>query len=451
MLPPGPRLPAVVQAAMLARDPMGFLERNHARYGSVFRIKIPGFMRFVYVSEPEHVREVYAADRTIGRAGEARRDFLAPVVGHHSMLVTEGEEWLQHRKLLGPAFHRRVVDDYREEIAAITRAEVERFPWGTPFAVRPHMQAITLEVILRLVFGLTEGPRMEALRPLIRAMLEAASSPLLLLVPPKVFLFAGHRRRFRQIPGPLGAFLRARDAADVLLYEEIRARRAAGATDGTDALSVMGADGELSDDAIRDELHTLLQAGHETTATGLAWAFERLVRHPHVLDRLVEEVREGEDDEYLRAVVREVLRARPVIIDTPRLLTAPLEIGGYTIPAGWQVAPSIPLAQGGGEFDPDRDHSRDGWIPFGGGKRHCVGSHLALLELETVIAEVLRACDLRPTPGAPGEAVRMVHVTLAPAEKGVVVAQRARRREMAPMTTVPASTSAGSTDTTANA
>ena len=423
MLPPGPRLPAVAQAALLARDPIGFLEGCRDRYGPVFRVSFPGFKNFVYVADPALVRDVYAADRTVGRAGDARRDFLAPVVGQHSMLVTEGDEWLQPRKLLGPAFHRRVVDDYRDEIAAIARAEIERFPTNQPFPVRPHMQTITLEVILRLVFGLSEGPRIERLRVLLRELLAAAGSPMLLLVPPRFFIFSVKRPRMRRVPGPLGRFLRAQAEADELLYEEIRERRAAGSTDGTDALSVMIADGDLSDVAIRDELHTLLQAGHETTATALAWAFERLTRHPHVLDRLTEEVRTGEDDAYLRATVREVLRARAVIIDTPRLLAGELKVGEWTLPAGWVVAPSIPLVQANGDFDPERENTGEGWIPFGGGKRHCVGSHLALLELETVIAEVLRHRDLEPADAA-AERVRLVHVTLAPSEHGAVVARR---------------------------
>ncbi len=423
MLPPGPRLPTIAQAAMLARDPIGFLTRCHERYGDVFRIRLPGYTRFVYVSDPALVRQVYAADRTIGRAGDAREPFLAPVVGEHSMLVTEGEEWLEHRKLLGPAFHRRVVDDYRETIVQITRAEIERMPAGQPFATRPHMQAITLEVIMRLVFGMAEGPRMDRLRDLLGDLIAAAGSPLLLLVPPSLFGFSVRRPRMRRAPGPLGRFLRAQHEADVLLYEEIRARRAEGTEGRTDALSVMVADGGLSDRAIRDELHTLLQAGHETTATALAWAFERLTRHPHVLERLTEEVRAGDEDDYLRATVREILRARPVIIDTPRLLTADLELGEFTVPKGWVVAPSIPLVHGDIELDPDREQDNASWIPFGGGKRHCVGSHLALLELETVIAEVLRHRDLDRVD-APGEHVKMVHVTLAPAELGRIVARR---------------------------
>ncbi|MDQ5808032.1 MAG: cytochrome P450 [Actinomycetota bacterium] len=429
MLPPGPRLPAVVQAGMLARDPIGFLRRCHERYGDVFRIRFPGFPRFVYVADPALVRQVYAADRTVGRAGAARHDFLAPVVGHHSMLVTEGEEWLEHRKLLGPAFHRRVVDDYRETIAEIAAAEIERMPAGVPFAARPHMRAITLEVIMRLVFGLAEGPRLDRLRVLLGALLDAAGSPLLLLVPPRFFVFSVTRPRMRRVPGPLGRFLRAQAEADTLLFELIRERRAEGVEGRTDALSVMVEAG-LGDQAIRDELHTLLQAGHETTATSLAWAFERLSRHPDVLDRLVREVRESDVDDYLRATVREVLRARPVIIDTPRLLEGPLELGDWTIPAGWVVAPSIPLVQGEPDLDPDREQDNSAWIPFGGGKRHCVGSHLALLELETVIAEVLRRRDIAPVD-TPGEHVKMVHVTLAPAEQGTIVARPVATRAAA--------------------
>ena len=340
------------------------------------------------------------------------------------MLVTEGEEWLQHRKLLGPAFHRRVVDDYRDTIVAITQAEIARFPTGRAFPLRPHMQAITLEVILRLVFGLSEGARLERLRSLIPQSIDAAGSQMMWLIPPALFKPMQRRPRLRRVPGPLGAYLRTRVEIDALLFEEIAARRASGPT-GTDALSVMVGDGELDDVAIRDELLTLLQAGHETTATALAWAFERLTRHPDALDRL----RSG-DEEYLDAVVRESLRARPVIIDTPRTLTAPLELGGHTIPAGWVVAPALPLVQGSDDFDPDRflaggTADRERWIPFGGGKRHCVGSHLALLELEVVIAEVVRAVDLS-APDEAAEAARLVHVTLAPADQALVVATPVR-------------------------
>jgi cytochrome P450 len=435
-LPPGPRWPPVVNAALLVRDPVGQFERFQRRYGPIFRLPLPGFEKYIYVGTPDLARQVYATDRTVGRAGDARRDVFVQHVGEHSLLVTEGDEWLEHRKLLGPAFHRRVVDEYRGEIAAIARAQIATWPAGEPFPLRPAMQAITLEVILRLVFGLSEGPRLARLRTLLMELLESAGSPALWLVPPAVWETILLRPRLRRmLGGPVASFYAARGEADALLFSEIASRRAAGAAGGTDALSVMVADGSLSDQAIRDELMTLLQAGHETTATALAWAFERLMRTPRVMQRLLGEVRSSEgESEYLQAVVRETLRARPVVIDTPRLLTGPVELGDYTIPAGWMITAAIPLVQGSADqaFAPERflgdgDANREGWIPFGGGKRHCVGSHLALLELEVVIAEVLRAVDLSPADPAP-EQPKLVHVTLSP-EAGAVAIARPRVRE----------------------
>ena len=195
----------------------------------------------------------------------------------------------------------------------------------------------------------------------------------------------------------------------------------------------------MSDVELRDELITLLEAGHETTATGLAWAFERLLRSRNALERLVAEV-DGGGSEYLDAVVRETLRARPVVLDTPRLLAGPLELGGYVVPAGWYVAPAIPTVQldpsvgpGPEEFRPERflgEPPRDSWIPFGGGKRHCVGSHLALLEMRVVIAEVLRRLRLDAVEAVP-ERQRVRHVTLVPS-KGARAVARARSTAAAP-------------------
>jgi cytochrome P450 len=413
----------------MVRDPIGFFERMQRRYGPVFRVRFPGYPNYVYVATAELAREVYAADRTVGRAGDARRDFFVEHVGEHSLLCTEGEEWLQHRKLLGPAFHRRVVDGYREEIAAIAREEMAGWPLGEPFALRPRMQAITLEVILRLVFGLSTGPRLERLRTLLGELIEASGSEVLYLIPAPWWQTIILRPRLRRIAGgPLWRFLVARAEADRLLFELIAERRAAGTEGRTDALSIMVGDGSLTDQAIRDELMTLLQAGHETTATALAWAFERLSRTPRALARLTEEVRGGDGEDYLKAVVRETLRARPVVIDSPRMLAGPLEVGGHTIPKGWMVAPAIPLVQDAGDddFRPERfldGATNEGWIPFGGGKRHCVGSHLALTELEVVIAEVVGTLDVAPADPAP-ERPRVVHVTLSPSEQARVVVQR---------------------------
>ena len=238
---------------------------------------------------------------------------------------------------------------------------------------------------------------------MLPAVVDAVGGPLLWLVPPAAWRSEEARRRLRRIPGPLRSFLIAKEEADALIYEEIDRRRRSEDAARSDVLSMLlqarDEDGRaMTDVELRDELMTLLMAGHETTATGLAWAFERLLRNPTALDRLVDEL-DGGGEEYLDAVVRETLRARPVVLDTPRLLDAPLELGGHLIPGGWYVAPAIPTVQHDpravpdpDQFRPERfesDPPRDAWIPFGGGKRHCVGSHLALLEMRTVIAEVL--------------------------------------------------------------
>jgi cytochrome P450 len=419
---------------MLFRKPVEFLESCKRRYGPVFRVKLVGFPRYVYVTDPRLAREVYAADRTVGRAGDGRHDFLAPLVGENSLLVTEDEQWLRHRKLLGPVFHRNHVDGYADEIAAIAAREIERWPLGEPFPLRPRMQAITLEVILRLVFGIGDDERLERFRELLPKLLEVAGGPLLWLVPPALWTRESNQRRLRRVPGPIRAFLDARDDVDEAIYDEISHRRGDLDASRRDVLSLLiqarDEEGRGMDDVeLRDELVTLLEAGHETTATGLAWAFERLLRHPAALERLVQEVDDGRT-EYLDAVVRETLRLRPVVIDTPRLLSGPLELDGYVVPEGWYVAPAIPTVQlddsvpDGGEFRPERfldDPPRDAWIPFGGGKRHCVGSHLALLEMRVVIGEVVRRLFLEPAdPEA--ERRRMHHVTLVPSEGTRVVA-----------------------------
>ena len=418
-----------VQMARFYRDPVGFIEACRRRHGPIFRVRFVGFPRYVYVTDPALAREVYAADRTVGRAGDGRRDFIAPLVGEHSLLVTEDEDWLRHRKLLGPAFHRKHVDGYAAEIAAIAAREIETWPLGEPFELRPRMQRITLEVILRLVFGVTDPERLDRFRALLPRLLDVASGPLLWLLPPRLWQSERNLRRLRHVPGPLRSFLRTRERIDALLFEEIALRRRSVDDSRDDVLPILlrARDEEgrgMSDVELRDELVTLLEAGHETTATALAWTFERLLRNPRVLDRLRAELAEG-GEEYLDAVVRETLRSRPVVLDTPRLLAGPLELGGYLIPEGWYVAPAVPQVQldprageRPAEFRPERfleGAPRDAWIPFGGGKRHCLGSHLALLEMRVVVAEVLGRLRLAAVDPEP-ERQRIHHVTLVPSE-----------------------------------
>jgi cytochrome P450 family 135 len=436
-------MPALVQTAQLFRDPVGCIDACRRRHGPVFQLRLVGFPRYVLVTDPQLAREIYTADRAIARAGDGRRDFLAPVVGDNSLLCTEDEQWLRHRKLLGPVFHRSHVDGYASEIAQIADREIARWPLEQPFVLHPRMQHITLEVILRLVFGISDDARLEPLRELLPALTDVTGGVLLWLVPGQVWQRAGLRSGgglARRVPTPLRSFLELRDQVDVLIYQEIAERRAQPDDARSDVLSMLlrarDEQGEaMSDVELRDELITLLLAGHETTATGLAWAFERLVRHRDVLERLLAELDGGSGaDDYLDAVVRETLRTRSVVLDTPRLLAGDLEVGGYVVPRGWYVSPAITAVQhdpavneAPDEFRPERflaEPPRDGWVPFGGGKRHCVGSHLALLEMKVVIAEVLRHVQLQAVDPRP-ERQAMRHVTLVPS-KGTLVRARAR-------------------------
>jgi cytochrome P450 len=419
--PPRVRLPALVQGAAFAYDSVAFLERSRNRYGDVFEVHLPGMGRFVYVADPALVKQVFAADRDIGLAGEARRPFFEPLLGSQSLLTTDGAQWERQRKLLGPPFHGELIENYRQQIHDIAAAEVECWPLGMPIPLRPRMQAITLEVILRLVFGIEDAGRLERLRALLPALGDKGA--WLFWLPPNM--------RPGWFP-PLRSLFAKRDEVDEILFDEIARRRAdPDVAERGDILSLLVTGGEADDQELRDELMTLLAAGHETTATALSWAFERLARHPEVVER----IRAEEDEQYLDAVVKETLRIRPVIIDVIRRLKEPMRLGAWEIPVDRYVAPAIVLVQRSGaihddrlEFRPDRFIGNSGtfagWIPFGGGRRRCVGSHMALLEMKVVISAVLERVDLEARDPRP-ERARMHHITLVPA-KGARLTVRPR-------------------------
>jgi cytochrome P450 len=420
-LPPRVRLPALVQGAAFAADPISFLERSRNRYGEVFEVRLPGMGRFVYVTDPALVKQVFAADRDIGLAGEARRPFFEPILGTQSLLTTDGAQWERQRKMIGPPFHGELIEEYREQIHDIAVAEIERWPAGDTLPLRPRMQDITLEVILRLVFGIDDAERLDRLRVLLPLLLEHAAA--LFWIPEPY--------RAQWLP-PIKRLYATRAAVDRILFDEIARRRAdPDVGERKDILSLLVTAGDADDQELRDELMTLLAAGHETTATSLAWAFERLARHPDVVER----VRAAEGDEYLDAVAKETLRVRPVLFDVIRRLKEPMQLGRWEIPVDRYVTPSIAAVQLSGEIHEDRLAFRPerfignpktfaGWVPFGGGRRRCVGSHMALLEMKVVIAAVLERVDLEPaTPG--DERARMHHITLVPAN-GALVTVRPR-------------------------
>jgi cytochrome P450 family 135 len=438
-LPPAPRAPKLIQTAALLREPARFLIRCREQLGDCYRASFIGFPRLVYVARPDLVKLAFDTDKGTGLAGAARAEFMEGLIGPHSLLTLDGEEWLRQRRLLGPPLHGNAIERYRRQIAEIAAAEVETWPLGTPLKLRPRMQAITLEAILRVVFGLERSERHERLRSLLPLLLRRGAWTA--WAPKRALrglesLDRGPRALRRA--NPLSRLIALRDEVDELLYAEIAERRASvGEGQRFDILSVLLAArderGEpMSDAELRDELITMLEAGHETTATGLAWAFERLIRHPAVLGRLESELAEGSGD-YLKAVVQESLRVRPVVVDTARVLIEPLDLDGFRVPAGWWIGTAIPALHMHPEvweepaaFRPERflgarvrPHA---WIPFGGGQRRCIGSQLALLEMEVVIGEVVRRLRLRPVDMRP-EPARLSHVTMVPARQARVLAQ----------------------------
>ena len=438
-LPPGPRLPKTAQTARLARDPIGFMRRCRARYGDLFTLRYHPFDTLVYVCDPEVIREIFTGDPEVFRAGEANQ-FMEPTLGPRSVLLLDGGDHLHMRKLMLPPFHGRSVTRYRDVIADIAAHELGTWPIGRSFALRPRMQEITLEVILRAVFGIDDPGRLERLRT---ALVRMINGNTIHYMAPITRVDLGPR-------SPWGRYVRARAEADEIIFDQIARRRAEaeGEQEHDDVLALLLAvrdeDGGagLTDAELRDELVTLLLAGHETTATALAWAFERLVRHPAAVARLREEAEAGEDA-YVDAVVKETLRSRPVVIDVARTLAAPARVGGYDLPAGVMVVPMITLVQTGDRAWQDPEAFRperflDGaapdpytWIPFGGGVRRCLGASFATFEMKVVLETILPAADLIPSSPEP-EAARLRHVTLVPARGGEVVLER--RRPVRPRT-----------------
>lgn len=418
-LPPGPPYPRTLQTLGWITRPMPFMERCHRRYGDVFTLKVAHEGTWVFLTHPDAVKQVFTGDPRLLHAGEGNI-VLEPVVGSRSVLLLDEEEHMAQRKLMLPSFHGERMHRYGELMARAAEGEIERWPVGEPVALWPRMQAITLEVIMRAVFGISEADRLERLRGVLRTMLDWTTQPRRLLA---LAVLGPQRVQSKAM------FREALDPVDELLLDEIRRRRDdPSVADRDDVLSLLvqarHEDGRLMSDAeLRDELMTLLVAGHETTATALAWAIERLVRHPDKLRRLTEEVEAGEDD-YLDAVVKETLRLRPVIPIVVRRLTEPMEIGGHLLPAGVSVTPCIHLMHRRADIYPEPERFRPErflerpagtytWIPFGGGVRRCLGASFAIFEMKTVLSTVLARTQLEPAH-MDSERVKRRAITLTP-------------------------------------
>jgi cytochrome P450 len=408
-LPPGPAVPPVLQTTRWIARPTHFMERSRREYGDVFTIRLAGVGRYVVVSEPGLIKQIFTAPPDQLHAGEANWPLL-PVLGSRSVLLLDGQEHLGRRRMLLPPFHGQRLERYREMFAGVAREQIARWPRGEPFPLLPKMQAITLELIMRVVFGEDEDPL--RLERLATAMTEQAT--------------AG-QNRLGMIPwlrhdlgrySPMGMFMAVRERVDRVLYEEIQRRRdRGGLAERTDILSML-LQTEMTDNELRDELMTVLVAGHETTTTALAWAFERLLRHPGMYDRL------RTDDRWAGAVVSETLRLRPPLPIVARAVKQDFQLDGYEIAAGENLAPCIWLTHRREDVYPepyafrperflDKGPETYAWLPFGGGTRRCIGAAFAQLEMTVVMTTIAETVQLAPAEPDP-EPVGRRAIVLAP-------------------------------------
>ena len=422
-----------MQVARWVARPTEYMESCFRRFGDIVTLRFPD-VNAVAVSDPETIKQVFTGDPEILRAGESNA-FLEPVVGTRSVLLLDGPRHIRERRLLLPPFHGERMQRYGELIAEIAERDIDGWPVGRPFPLRPRTQAITLEVIMRAVFGIEDAERLADLRGKLTKLTDVGGSRIRWVG----LLLPALQRSFGTSRSPWSQFVAAREEVDALLYDEISRRRTdPGLAEREDILSLLlqarDEDGEpMSDGELRDELMTLLVAGHETTATALAWAFELLLRNPPALTRLQEELAIG-GDEYLDAVIKETLRLRPVLPIVGRLLKEPFELRGYELPAGTMVAPCIYLTHRNPLVYPDPERflperflgvqpDTYAWLPFGGGIRRCIGASFALFEMKVVIPVVLRRLQLQPFGDRP-EPMRRRAITFVPARDALVVAER---------------------------
>jgi cytochrome P450 len=426
-LPPGPRIHSALQAWEWARRPLPFLERCQRRYGDTFTLRIRHGGTWVLLCHPDDVKLVFTAQPAHLGVSEANV-LLGPLLGRRSVMLLEEPEHMNRRRLMLPPFHGASMEGYGETMAAIARAEARAWPLEQPIELWPRMQALTLEVIMRVVFGAGEQQRLRGLRERLRELTDWLNSPrrlaLLSVLGPR---WIERDRGFRAVRGRV----------EQAVLAEVRRRREYGELQRGDVLSLLlgasYADGSpLSDVDLRDELITLLSDG--PTSTSLAWTFERLLRHPEKLARLCREVREGEDGVYLEAVIQETMRLCPPVPTVARRLREPMTLGGYQIPAGTTVAPCVYLLHRRPEVYPDpysfrperfleRAPGTYTWIPFGGGVRRCLAASFAMQEMRRTIHAVLSEVELRPAQ-ASSERVARSSIAFAPDRNAVAIVTR---------------------------
>ncbi|MFL0579190.1 cytochrome P450 [Dietzia sp. 179-F 9C3 NHS] len=418
-LPPGPRLPGMVQALATLAAPVAVFPRVARRYGVPFTLRLaPERRPIVAVSDPAHVREVFAGSPSVFHAGKGN-ELLRPILGDHSLLLQDGDEHARARRLLAPAFGRREIAGYRTLVEEVTAQQLDTWPRSGRVRAHVLLNQLTLEVILRVVFGVTDSARLDRIRPVVARAVDAGPVVMIGLGIPALHRVWPWSRELRDLEV----------LADFLREEIADARRDPGLTERRDLLALLvrasaeDAQG-LTDAELHHQLVTLVAAGHETTATAMAWSMLELARHPAIQDRCVAEVAEGGELPYLEAVLKESLRLHPVVPMVMRELQEDTTLGGRPYPRGVTISPSIVLAHrdpaaypSPREFDPGRFlgevPSPTTWLPFGGGARRCIGASFALMEGEVILRQILERYRLDPV-GSGREWPRARNVTLYP-------------------------------------
>jgi cytochrome P450 family 135 len=438
-LPPGPRLPRTLQAVGWTQRPLPWLEKCHRRYGDIFTLRIRHYGDWVILSDPDDVKKVFTAGRAVGV--DTANPLLGPLLGPRSVMLLEEPEHMTRRKLMLPSFHGKAVQADAEMMATVAKQEISRWPVGEPFALWPRMQDITLDVVMRAVFGPdSEHPRLQPLRERLRGLTTWMNEPrnlaMLAAFGPRWVI---NSRGYREAMG----------AVEEAVMEEVRRRKAEpdGGALGVVSMLVRAEyeDGSpMSDQDLRDELVTLLSDG--PTSSTLAWTFERLLRNPDKLQKLQEDLLGG-DGSYLDAVVKETLRLRPPVPVVVRNLLEPMRLGGYEVPAGTTVAPCIHLIHRderhypeAHRFLPERFVGKQPgtytWIPFGGGTRRCLAASYAEMEMKRVLRIVLETTELRAVEND-AERARKSAISFAPDQKGLVIAEPRETEPAGPRALAP--------------
>jgi cytochrome P450 len=431
--PPGPRWPKAVQLAAWWTRPLPFFERCRREFGPRWTMHAPITPPFVHLTDPAEIKEVFTADPAVLHPGEGAA-ILEPIVGPNSVILLDERPHLEQRKLLLPAFHGERMQQLTGLVTEVTEREIARWPRDTPFAVHGRLQDLTLEIILRAVFGLDTGPRLDRLRDQLGSLIDLGTSITSMI--PQLQRDLG--------PGTPGrAFIRARTGIDDELRALVDERRAEGDTGRGDILAMLllaeHDDGSpMSFQEIRDELMTALVAGHETTASQLAWTLAMLARAPGALRELQRELDAGTSDEYLTATIHEAMRRRPVLPNAePRLTKQEVTIGDWTYPEGVVLGVNAYLVHHDPVIYPDPYAFRPErflgvkpgtytWLPFGGGRRRCLGASFALLEMKVALSALLRDATLSPD-GTALERVRRRNITISPG-RGARITLTARGR-----------------------